>query len=175
MLSIHAKSDLGKLLTRRIPVPPYSKEIKFDGIVNCRDIGDYKTEDGRTVAWRRLFRSGYLHPATEGDLNRLKEELKLTSVINLRRNKAGQQKEVTLPNDAGIKYFNTPFFSYQQEELNLDFTNMGGSLSLPHPASGICQTDNQRAGNYRRPEKSPAAVSLRRRQRPVGAGSGVCF
>jgi protein tyrosine/serine phosphatase len=62
---------------------------------------------------------------TERDLNRLKEELKLASVINLRRNKTGQQQEVSLLNDAGIKYYNTPFFSYQKEELNYDFTNMG--------------------------------------------------
>jgi len=103
----------------------YSREIKFDGIINCRDIGGYKAEGGRIVAWRRLFRSGYVHPMTEHDLNRLKEELKLTSVINLRRNKAGQQKEVSLLSDAGIKYYNAPFFSYQQEELGLDFSNMG--------------------------------------------------
>jgi protein-tyrosine phosphatase len=103
----------------------YSREIKFDGIINCRDIGGYKAEGGRIVAWRRLFRSGYVHPMTEHDLNRLKEELKLTSVINLRRNKAGQQKEVSLLTDAGIKYYNAPFFSYQQEELGLDFSNMG--------------------------------------------------
>jgi protein-tyrosine phosphatase len=102
-----------------------SGEIKFEGIVNCRDLGGYKTQGGRTVARRRLFRSGYIHPATAGDLNLLQAELKLTSVINLRGNKAGQQKEVSLLNDAGIKYFNTPFFSYQQEELNYNFSNMG--------------------------------------------------
>jgi protein-tyrosine phosphatase len=106
-------------------LPSYSREINFDGIINCRDIGGYKAEGGRIVAWRRLFRSGYVHPMTEHDLNRLKEELKLTSVINLRRNKAGQQKEVSLLSDAGIKYYNAPFFSYQQEELGLDFSNMG--------------------------------------------------
>ena len=106
-------------------MPSYSREINFDGIINCRDIGGYKAEGGRIVAWRRLFRSGYVHPMTEHDLNRLKEELKLTSVINLRRNKAGQQKEVSLLSDAGIKYYNAPFFSYQQEELGLDFSNMG--------------------------------------------------
>jgi protein-tyrosine phosphatase len=103
----------------------YSREIKFDGIVNCRDLGGYKAGGCGTVARRRLFRSGYIHPATFHDLNRLKKELKLTSVINLRRNKAGQQKEVSLLNDAGIKYYNIPFFSYQQEELTYDFSNMG--------------------------------------------------
>ena len=106
-------------------MPSYSREINFEKIINFRDLGGYRAEGGRTVAWRRLFRSGYLHPMTARDLNRLKEELKLTTVINLRRNKAGQQKEVALLNSAGIKYFSTPFFDYQQEELNYNFTNMG--------------------------------------------------
>ena len=106
-------------------MPSYSREINFEKIINFRDLGGYRAEGGRTVAWRRLFRSGYLHPMTARDLNRLKEELKFTTVINLRRNKAGQQKEVALLNSAGIKYFSTPFFDYQQEELNYNFTNMG--------------------------------------------------
>jgi protein-tyrosine phosphatase len=106
-------------------LPSYSREINFDKIINCRDLGGYRTSDNRTVARRRLFRSGYIHPMTDRDLRRLKEELKLTSVIDLRRNKRGQQKEVSLLNSAGIKYFNTPFFGYQQEELNYNFTNMG--------------------------------------------------
>ena len=106
-------------------MPSYSREINFDKIINCRDFGGYRAEGGRTVAWRRLFRSGYVHPMTARDLNRLKEELRLTSVINLRRNKAGQQQEVSQLNDAGIQFLSTPFFNYQQEELNNDFTNMG--------------------------------------------------
>jgi protein-tyrosine phosphatase len=106
-------------------LPSYSREINFDKIINCRDLGGYRASGNHTVAWRRLFRSGYIHPMTDKDLKRLKEELKLTSVIDLRRNKRGQQKEVNLLNSAGIKYCNTPFFSYQQEELNYDFTNMG--------------------------------------------------
>jgi protein-tyrosine phosphatase len=104
----------------------YSGEIKFDGIINCRDLGGYQAEGGRTVARRLLFRSGYIHPMTANDLQRLKEELKLTSVIDLRGKKDKKQlNEISVLNSAGIKYFNTPFFSYQQEELNLDFTNMG--------------------------------------------------
>jgi protein-tyrosine phosphatase len=103
-----------------------SREIKFDGIINYRDLGGYRAIDNRTVVWRRLFRSGYVHAMTARDLNRLKAELKLTSVIDLRGKKDKKQlKEIRLLNSAGIKYFNTPFFSYQQEELNQDFSNMG--------------------------------------------------
>jgi protein-tyrosine phosphatase len=103
----------------------YYREINFDKIINFRDLGGYRAEGNSAIVRRRLFRSGYVHPMTARDQNRLKAELKLTSVINLRGNKAGQQKEVSLLNNAGIKYFNTPFFNYQQEELTYDFTNMG--------------------------------------------------
>ena len=104
----------------------YTREINFEAIINCRDLGGYRAQGRRTVAWRRLFRSGYMHPMTDRDLHRLKEELKLTAVIDLRGKKDKQQlKEISLLNSAGIKYFNTPFFSYQKEELNYDFTNMG--------------------------------------------------
>jgi len=36
-------------------------------------------------------------------------------VINLRGIKHDKQKEVSLLNHAGIKYFNTPFFNYSRK------------------------------------------------------------
>jgi protein tyrosine/serine phosphatase len=104
----------------------YSRQIYFDAIFNFRDLGGYRIKGNRTVAWRQLFRSGYLHYMTERDSRRLKEEIKLTSVIDLRGNKELQQlKEVSLLSDAGIKYFNVPFISYAREELHHHFSNMG--------------------------------------------------
>ena len=103
----------------------YSREINFDAIINFRDLGGYRAKGNRTVAWRQLFRSGYLHSMTERDLRRLKNEIKLTSVIDLRSDKElTQRKEVGLLRDAGIKYFNTPFRSFN-EELYYNFKNMG--------------------------------------------------
>ncbi|MGP8080082.1 MAG: tyrosine-protein phosphatase [Dehalococcoidales bacterium] len=107
-------------------MPSCTREINFEAIINCRDLGGYRAQGKRTVAQRRLFRSGYIHPMTDRDLHRLKEELKLTAVIDLRGKKDKQQlKEISLLNSTGIKYFNTPFLSYQKEELNYDFTDMG--------------------------------------------------
>ena len=104
----------------------YPREINFDAIINFRDLGGYRAKGNRTVAWRRLFRSGYLYPMTERDLSRLKEEIKLTSVIDLRSgNELQQLKEAGILKDAGIKYFNVPFVSYSKEELHYNFSNMG--------------------------------------------------
>lgn len=104
----------------------YSREINFDAIINFRDLGGYRAKGNCTVAWRQLFRSGYLHPMTEHDLIRLKEEIRLTSIINLRSDKGLQHlKEASLLNDAGIRYLNVPFIRYSEEELHHNFSDMG--------------------------------------------------
>ena len=106
-------------------MPAYIREIDFEGIINCRDLGGYRARDNRTVVWRRLFRSGYVHTMTALDSIRLKEEFKLASVIDLRRQKDTHSREKNLLNNAGIKYFNTPFVSFAKAEEHLTFSNMG--------------------------------------------------
>jgi protein-tyrosine phosphatase len=61
-----------------------SRNIVFNSIVNFRDIGGYRTQGGNIIAWRRIFRSGELNHMTENDFNILSNELKVTSVIDLR-------------------------------------------------------------------------------------------
>ena len=104
----------------------YSRQINFESVFNFRDLGGYRTHNGRTVAWRKIFRSGYLHHMTNHDLILLKKEIQLTSVIDLRNGKELEQlQEVSLFNDAGIKYFNVPFINYTREEPKNGFSNMG--------------------------------------------------
>jgi protein-tyrosine phosphatase len=62
----------------------FSRNIRFEEILNFRDLGGYKARGGRTIAWRRLFRSGEMHLMTGHDATRLKEEIKLKTVIDLR-------------------------------------------------------------------------------------------
>jgi protein-tyrosine phosphatase len=40
----------------------------LEGALNFRDLGGYRATDGRTVRWRRLYRSGTQHALTAGDL-----------------------------------------------------------------------------------------------------------
>jgi protein-tyrosine phosphatase len=41
------------------------------GALNFRDMGGYATNDGRTVRWNRLYRSGTTHQMTSGDLQHI--------------------------------------------------------------------------------------------------------
>ena len=62
-----------------------SRHIHFESVPNFRDLGGYRTHDGRTVAWRRLFRSAALHRMSERDIARLREDIGPRAIIDLRR------------------------------------------------------------------------------------------
>jgi len=48
------------------------REIKLQGVVNCRDIGGYPSKDGRHVKWGRIYRSAELSHLTAGGLDTLR-------------------------------------------------------------------------------------------------------
>ena len=107
-----------------------SRIFDFEGILNFRDLGGYPTKTGRTVAWRRLFRSGELRHMTEKDLTKLKEYIKLHMVIDLRSNYEIEELGKGLLHNSGIKYHNIALFSDGGErEVNLrmfkGLSNMG--------------------------------------------------
>ncbi len=68
-----------------------SRNLEFEGCVNFRDLGGYATSDGRTVAWRRLFRADGLNKLSGADLDQL-SELGLATVIDLRTLDEAEQR-----------------------------------------------------------------------------------
>lgn len=58
--------------------------IDLEGCLNFRDLGGYPTRDGRRLAWRRIYRSDGLHRLTAADVVRLRDELALSDLIDLR-------------------------------------------------------------------------------------------
>lgn len=58
--------------------------IALEGASNFRDLGGYPAAGGLQVRWRRLFRSDTLHRLTAPDVQRLRDELGLRTVIDLR-------------------------------------------------------------------------------------------
>jgi protein-tyrosine phosphatase len=68
-----------------------SRNLEFEGCVNFRDLGGYATSDGRTVAWRRLFRADGLNKLSDADLGQL-SELGLATVIDLRTLDEAEQR-----------------------------------------------------------------------------------
>ena len=50
-----------------------TRSLNLAGATNFRDLGGYRTTDGRTTRWRRLFRSDHLGGLTPQDRSRLAE------------------------------------------------------------------------------------------------------
>lgn len=84
-----------------------SRQIEFEAILNFRDLGGYTVEGGRQVGWRRVFRSGGLWDATPADLVKLREEIGVKSVLDL-RDKTEIDRRSCGPAAAGLSYFNVP-------------------------------------------------------------------
>jgi len=111
----------------------YSRHIEFESVLNFRDLGGYRTRAGRMVAWRRLFRSGELHHMTKHDITRLREELGLRSVIDLRNDEQLELHGVGPLDEVGIKYFNIPFIldiDKDKEREVLRESSNAGEVSL---------------------------------------------
>jgi protein-tyrosine phosphatase len=58
--------------------------VVLEGCLNFRDLGGYPTADGRRLRWRQLFRSDALHGLTPADVAHLRDELGVTTVVDLR-------------------------------------------------------------------------------------------
>jgi protein tyrosine/serine phosphatase len=61
-----------------------SRDLPFAELFNFRDLGGYRGSEGRSVRWRRLFRSDSLHRLTGADLD-LFTGLGVRTVVDLRR------------------------------------------------------------------------------------------
>ncbi|GIF18671.1 protein tyrosine/serine phosphatase [Actinoplanes tereljensis] len=62
----------------------YPRNLGFSKAYNFRDVGGYAGLDGRTVRWRRLFRSDALHRLDDSDAEAF-TQLGVRTVIDLRR------------------------------------------------------------------------------------------
>jgi protein-tyrosine phosphatase len=99
-------------LRQRFP----SRQLEFEAILNFRDLGGYTIDGGRQVAWRRVFRSGGLWDATHADLLRLRDEVGVRCVLDL-RDKAEIDRRGSVPAAANVSYINVP--------LSTDTGNVG--------------------------------------------------
>lgn len=56
----------------------------FEGSFNFRDLGGWRTDDGASVKWGRLFRADSVHLMTDADVLRARDQLRIRTVVDLR-------------------------------------------------------------------------------------------
>lgn len=59
------------------------RQLPMSGGYNFRDLGGFKTKDGRYTKWGKIFRSDDLHNLTDGDLEYL-SSIPLVSIVDFR-------------------------------------------------------------------------------------------
>jgi len=83
--------------------------IKLKHVKNFRDLGGIKTKDGKTVRSRMLIRGTTLFKLSDKDIKTLKEDYKLSTVIDLRTKKESSEKPDAIVE--GVKYLHMPIFN----------------------------------------------------------------
>ena len=82
-------------------------EINLSSIDNIRDLGDTVTIEGKTVARNRFIRSAVLANAVEEDLEYLKREHHLDTVLDLRSSSDAKERPDRI---SDLNYLNIPIF-----------------------------------------------------------------
>ena len=60
------------------------RRIELEGCFNFRDLGGWRTDDGRTVKWNRLYRADSVHLMTDADVQHARDDLGVRTLIDLR-------------------------------------------------------------------------------------------
>ena len=83
------------------------RRLPLETTINTRDLGGYRTEDGRTVCWGKIFRSDALSRLSPVDLAYL-AEIPLSTVVDLRSPQETQDAPDRLPDHPAPRYFHLP-------------------------------------------------------------------
>lgn len=79
--------------------------LKFKGVINARDLGQYTTADGRRIAEGRLIRAAHLADATSQDIQKL-SSMNITRILDFRT--ADEMPGKTDKDIPGAQYVNIP-------------------------------------------------------------------
>jgi protein-tyrosine phosphatase len=77
-----------------------ARRIELEGAPNFRDLGGYRTDDGRRVRHGQLFRSGVLSDLSDDDIVVLEERLGIATVVDLRSPQEVADRPNRLPRGA---------------------------------------------------------------------------
>ena len=104
--------------------------LNLEGGCNFRDLGGYRTRDGRELKWRRVFRSGVLSYFTPGDNQQL-NQLGVRAICDLRRAEERKNEPSCWP-DA-----NTQHLSWDDGSRPPTIRSIAANHSHPYTAAGM--------------------------------------
>lgn len=141
--------------------------LPLEGGVNFRDLGGYRTTDGRSVKWGRIYRSGVMSDLTEADYAYL-QQLGIKTICDLR----SRDERDMEPTDArrithGGKYYS---LDYQ-----MDFDANGFARAFSGPTANPEVTALRVFGGFYRMTPKLYAAQYRQAFADLKAGNGLLF
>lgn len=121
---------------------------ELDDVLNFRDLGGYETADGKSVKWRKIFRSGELSNATEKDIETMKR-LGIETIVDFRSKKtqALRKDKLDIPNRKELYVATMSSDSVKKEVLLNRFLRGDAILFMQDVYEDILQN---RTEEYRR-------------------------
>jgi len=115
-----------------MPSPPEQalRILTFEGACNFRDLGGYRTRDGRELKWGHVFRTGVLSYFTAADHEYL-NQLRVRVICDLRRSDERQIEPTRWP-DA-----NTQHLSWEDGSAPPTIRTITARHSHPYTAAGM--------------------------------------
>jgi protein-tyrosine phosphatase len=108
-------------------VTAVERRVSLEGPVNFRDLGGYRTSDGRRVRWRRLYRSDCLSSLTVADLESLRL-LGVRTVCDLRRDEERDENPSRVVGEEGIDLVPLPIGGLSAETRTIATRMMRGEI-----------------------------------------------
>lgn len=123
--------------------------LEFSGIHNFRDLGGYRTSDGRQVKWGKLYRSGALHGASDHDLSVL-TELGLTTLVDFRSSAEKAAEPDRLPQPHSFQVVEIPTLDGGDNSVAKEIMGRieSGSFSDFDPDSFMLEANRHFAQRY---------------------------
>ena len=84
--------------------------VPLQECINFRDLGGYRTDDGRTVKWGKLYRSDAIHFMTAEDVGFVLNDLGVVTVLDLRNAEEVEREGRGIIGQSPLKYHNVSLF-----------------------------------------------------------------
>lgn len=141
--------------------------LPLQGGVNFRDLGGYRTTDGRSVTWGKLYRSGVMSDLTDSDYAYL-QALGIKTICDLR----SQDERMAEPTDAQRITHGGDYYSL---DYKLDFDTSGFVQAFSIPAANPELAALRVFGSFYRTMPKAYAPQFKQAFVDLKEGNGLLF
>ncbi len=92
------------------------RQVTFEKVLNFRDIGGIRGEDGRQIRWGKIYRSGKLEKLKPQEFEAMKE-MGIRTVVDLRTVGEVHHEPDKIPSNQGVNWIHVPISGITDEEL----------------------------------------------------------